>query len=466
MPTSPEAAIAALWRDLDLPADALGQLRLTGANPALPSSFAVGTAAQASIAASGLAAALVGTIRGLPEQTVSVDMRHAVTEFHSERWLLVDGKEQGDRWDKIAGTYQCGDARWVRLHTNFPHHREGVLRLLGCEYDRDAVAAALRDWEAIRFEDAAAEAGLCVTAMRSFAEWDAHPQGVAVRAEPVIALEHIGDAPAEGLGKATRPLAGLRVVDMTRVIAGPVCGRTMAAHGADVLLVTAPHLHNPGLRDTSRGKRAAQLDLRDAGDVERLRGVLRGADVFLQGYRPGSLAARGFGPEAVAALRPGIVCVSLAAFGHTGPWRGRRGFDSLNQTAIGLNDAEATAFGTPGRPKPLPVQALDHASGYFLMLGAMAGLYRRATVGGSWHVRVSLARTGLWLRELGRVEHGFSCKEPTREDVVAFMEEAPSGYGRLTAVRHAAVLSATPARWERSAEPPGSSAVEWHHTSL
>ena len=211
--------------------------------------------------------------------------------------------------------------------------------------DRDAVAAALRGWEAIRFEDAAAEAGLCVTAMRSFAEWDAHPQGVAVRAEPVIALERIGEAPPEGFGEAARPLAGLRVVDMTRVIAGPVCGRTMAVHGADVLLITAPHLHNPNLLDTSRGKRAAQLDLRDSGDAERLRAVLRQADVFLQGYRPGSLAARGFGPETAAALRPGIVCVSLAAFGHTGPWRGRRGFDSLNQTAIGLNDAEAAAFG-------------------------------------------------------------------------------------------------------------------------
>ena len=453
--------VGGLWRGLDLPGSALDGLRLAGEEPALPSSFRVGAAASASIAASGLAAALIGTLRGLPEQTVSVDMRHAATEFHSERWLLLNGEPPGDMWDRIAGTYQCGDGRWVRLHTNFPHHREGVLRLLGCAYDRDAVAAALRGWEALRFEDAAAEAGLCVTAMRSFAEWDAHPQGIAVRAEPLIALERIGEAPVEGLGAAARPLAGVRVVDMTRVIAGPVAGRTMAAHGADVLLITAPHLHNPGLMDTSRGKRSAQLDLRDAADVERLRGVLRGADVFLQGYRPGALASRGFGPEAVAALRPGIVCVSLAAFGHTGPWRGRRGFDSLNQTAIGLNDAEGAAFGSPGRPKPLPVQALDHASGYFLMLGALAGLYRRATVGGSWHVRVSLARTGLWLRELGRLADGFSCDEPRREVVAGFMEESESGYGRLTAVRHAAGLSATPARWERAAERPGASAVGW-----
>ncbi len=319
--------VGGLWRGLGLPGEALGRLRLSGEEPALPSSFRVGAAAQASIAASGLAAALIGTLRGLPEQTVSVDMRHAATEFHSERWLLLNGEPAGDGWDKIAGTYQCGDGRWVRLHTNFPHHREGVLRLLGCAYDRDAVAAALRGWEALRFEDAAAEAGLCVTAMRSFAEWDAHPQGQAVRGEPLIAIERVGDAPVEGLGTAERPLAGLRVVDMTRVIAGPVCGRTMAAHGADVLLITAPHLHNPGLLDTSRGKRSAQLDLRDAGDVDRLRAVVRGADVFLQGYRPGALAARGFGAEAVAALRPGIVCVSLGGV-RTYRAVARRGGDS------------------------------------------------------------------------------------------------------------------------------------------
>ncbi len=463
MTTPPADAIAAIWQSLALPAEALADLHLSGADLALPSSFTIGTAAQASIAAAGLAAAALGRLRGLPRQSVTVDMHHAATEFHSERWLLIDGNPPGEPWDKIAGTYQCRDKRWVRIHTNFPHHRDGVLWLLGCDYDRDAVSAALSKWDAFAFEDAAAEAGLCVTAMRTFAEWDAHPQGRAVQAEPLIGIEQIGDAPPEPLPQAVRPLGGVRVLDLTRVIAGPVCGRTLAAHGADVLLITGPHLYNPPplTIDTGRGKLSAHLDLRDAAGRDILRGLLRRADVFVQGYRPRALAARGFGAEQAAGVRPGIVCVSLAAYGHTGPWSGRRGFDSLNQTATGFNAAEAEAAGQPGCPKPLPVQALDHASGYFLALGAMAGLYRRATVGGSWHVRVSLARTGHWIRQLGRVQNGFACKPPGRDDIASFLETTESGFGRLTAVRHAAQLSDTPAHWAPPSVPPGTDRPEW-----
>ncbi len=190
-------AVGSVWRDIAMPADALADLQLQCADPVLPSSFAIGTAAQAAVAASALGAATIGRLRGLPRQSVSAGMRHAATEFHSERWLLVNGQPPGDPWDKIAGIYQCRDGRWVRVHTNFPHHREGVLRLLGCEYDRAAVAAALQRWDVLAFEDAAAEAGLCVTAMRSFAEWDAHPQGRAVQTEPLIVIEEIGKAPPQ-----------------------------------------------------------------------------------------------------------------------------------------------------------------------------------------------------------------------------------------------------------------------------
>jgi crotonobetainyl-CoA:carnitine CoA-transferase CaiB-like acyl-CoA transferase len=456
-------AVASVWRRIGMPEDGLADVQLQGADPVLPSSFAIGTAAQAAIAASALGAATIGRMRGLPRQSVSADMRHAATEFHSERWLLVDSKPSGDPWDKVAGTYQCRDGRWVRLHTNFPHHREGVLRLLGCDYDRAAVAAALKRWDAVAFEDAAAEAALCVTAMRSFAEWDAHPQGRAVQTEPLIAIEKIGEAPAQPPSPAARPLGAVRVLDLTRVIAGPVCGRTLAAHGADVLLITGLHLYNPLplTIDGGRGKLSAQLDLRESGARETLRDLLRGADVFVQGYRPGALATLGFGPREVASLRPGIIYVSLAAYGHSGPWHGRRGFDSLNQTATGFNHAEAEAANQPGKPKPLPVQALDHASGYFMALGAMAALYRRAAVGGSWHVKVSLARTGHWIRGLGRVHNGFTCPAPTREDISAFLEEGESGFGRLTVVRHAGRLPQTPPAWARPSMPPGSHRAAW-----
>src|SRR5262249_25345635 len=200
------------------------------------------------------------------------------------------------------------------------------------------------------------------------------------------------------------PARGVRVLDLTRVIAGPVCGRALAAHGAEVMRITAPHL--PGLPeldiDTGRGKLSAALDLRAAEDRERLTGLLRQAHVFVQGYRPGGLAALGFAPEACAELRPGIVVVTLSAYGHQGPWALRRGFDSLVQNANGLNVAEAEAAGVPA-PRELPAQALDHASGYLMAFGAMMALARKAREGGSWHVRVSLAQTGHWLAGLGRV---------------------------------------------------------------
>ncbi len=460
---TPSQALAGLWTTLGLPSDQLDAARLTGAEPVLPSSFALGTAAQASIAASGLAAAAIHRLRGGAAQEVAVDMRHAATDFHSEHWLTVDGTARGDGWDRIAGLYPCADGRWVRLHTNFPHHRAGVLKLLGCGYDRAEVAAALQRWQAIEFEDAAAAAGLCVTAARSFAEWDAHPQGRAVQAEPLVAIERIGDAPPRPLPPAAdRPLSGVRVLDLTRVIAGPVCGRTLAAHGAEVLLITPPHLFNPRMLeiDSGRGKRSAFLDLRDAAAGETLAGLLREADVFVQGYRRGAIAGHGFGAEDAARLRPGIVYVSLCAFGFTGPWADRRGFDSLTQTASGYNLAEAEAAGET-KPRALPVQALDHASGYLLAAGALAALHRRATEGGSWHVRVSLARTGHWIRGLGRVADGLGCPAPTREDIAGFLEESDSGFGRLSAVRHAAVLSATPARWTLPSVPRGTHPARW-----
>ncbi|HEY6432922.1 MAG TPA: CoA transferase [Acetobacteraceae bacterium] len=456
-------ALASLWQQAGMPANALDDVRLSGKDPVLPSSFHVGTAAQACIAAAGLGAATLGRLRGLPRQQVSVDMRHAAIEYHSEHWLQLDAAPPPEHQDPIAGTYKCGDGGWVRLHTNFPHHRDGVLRLLGCTHQRDAVQAALQRWNALELEDRAAAAGLCVTAMRSFTAWDAHPQGQAVQAEPLLAITRIGDAPAEPMAPADRPLGGIRVLDLTRVIAGPVCGRTLAAHGADVLLITGPHLFNPPTLaiDTGRGKLSAQLDLRTDPARETLRGLLRQADVFVQGYRPGAIAGHGFGPDQAARLRPGIVYVSLCAYGHTGPWSGRRGFDSLVQTASGFNAAEAEAAGEPGRPKPLPVQALDHSSGYLLALGAMAGLYRRATEGGSWHVRVSLARTGHWIRSLGRVADGFSSPSPSRAQIADLLEETPSGFGRLSAIRHAGHLSATPPHWARPSVPPGTHSPIW-----
>lgn len=457
--TTPRDHLATLWHDADMPAGALDDIVLTGADPVLPSSFAMGSAAQVTIAASALAAATIWRERGGKRQQVAVDMRHAAVEFMSEHFARIEGEAPRDTWDKIAGTYQCGDGRWVRLHTNFPHHRDGILKLLGCSYDREAVAAALKSRAAFEFEDAVAANGLCATAMRSFAEWDAHPHSAALLTQPVVSITRIGDAPARGLPPADRPLTGVKVLDLTRVLAGPVCGRTLAAHGAQVMNIASPNRPNFDRLavDTGRGKLSAHLELRDKGDNDRLRALLADADIFLQGYRPGGLAALGFSPDDVAAAKPGIIYVSICAFGHTGPWSNRRGFDSITQTATGINHAEAEAAGVSG-PKALPCQALDHGSGYLLAFGALAALRRRMLEGGSWHVQISLARTGRWIRDLGRVTDGFGVAAPEADP---FLEVTDTVWGRLHAVRHAANLSETPVRWDRPVVPLGRDRAEW-----
>ncbi|MDN0074005.1 CoA transferase [Crenobacter sp. SG2303] len=462
MNTSPIQALTELWQAAGLDPAALDHVRLTGHDPVLPSSFAVGTAAQASIAAAGLAAASLWQQRGGAWQQVAVDMRHAAAEFRSERYLRVDDAPSPELWDAIAGAYRCGDGRWVRLHTNFPHHRDGVLALLGCAHDRASVAAALQDWNAQAFEDAAAEHGLVVAMLRSFDEWDAHPQGRALAGLPVFTLEKIGDAPRKPLPPSARPLSGVRVLDLTRIIAGPVGGRTLAAHGADVLLVTSPKLPSivPLVIDTGRGKRSCQLDLTDAAGHATLAHLIGDADVFVQGYHPGGLDRLGFAPATLAERHPGIVYVSLSAYGHVGPWAGRRGFDSLVQTASGFNHAEAQAAGQD-EPLPLPAQALDHAAGYLIALGTIAALHHRAREGGSWHVRVSLAQTGLWLRRLGRIDRGIAAPDPTLAMVQDLLEDCPSGFGPLRAMSHAAQLSETPARWTLPSVALGHDHAEW-----
>jgi crotonobetainyl-CoA:carnitine CoA-transferase CaiB-like acyl-CoA transferase len=460
--TDPRDVLARLWAGLGHDAAALAHVELTGREPVLPSSFAVGTAMQASVAASALAAAEIWRERTGKAKRVGVDMRAAGIAARSERYLTVDGGPALELWDKIAGTYQCGDGRYVRLHTNFPHHRDGVLKLLECDNDKSAVAAALRGWKAFDVEDAAAQAGLVVTAMRTFAEWDAHPQGQAVSRLPLLTIERIGDAPAPPWPQGDRPLAGIKVLDLTRIIAGPVGTLTLAAHGADVMLVTSPNLPSvaPLVIDTGRGKLSTHIDLHDAKGRAAFEALLREADVVVQGYRPGGLAALGYGPQEAARIRPGIVYVTLSAYGHEGPWSNRRGFDSLVQTASGFNAAEAEAAGESG-PKPLPAQVLDHATGYLLAYAAMSALLKRSREGGSWHVRASLAQTGYWLRLLGRIDGGLRAHDPTRDDVHDCLEESESGFGRLSAVRHPATLSETPPHWARPSVPLGTHAPLW-----
>ena len=471
---TPREILADLWTQAGGDVAALDDVTLTGDEPQLPSSFRIGASAQASIAAAGLAAAQIWKLRKGQSQNVSVDMRHAVVECRSERYLRVDGKPPGPTWDVIAGVYKTRDGRFVRLHTNFRHHRDAVCKVLSCEPEREKVQAALMQWDAEAFETAAYAEGGVVAMMRSREEWLSTPHGKALAEQPVVTIEKIGEAapkPWPELGPAgDRPLAGLRVLDLSRVIAGPVAGRTLAAHGADVMLISGPDLPAiPWLTiDTGRGKLTSFADLKSEAGRASLRNLLAQADIFSQGYRPRSIAACGFSPEEAARISPGIVYVSLSAYGHQGKepgsWAERRGFDSLVQTSTGFNHAEGKAAGVDG-PKELPAQMLDHGSGYLMAFGAMMARARQAREGGSWHVRVSLARTGYWLWDLGRLADGLKAADYNNDEVQTFMEDLPSGFGPLHSVRHSAVLSKTPAFWDRPAMPLGSHQPQWPATA-
>ncbi len=494
----PPEALAALWHAAGLAPQALGWADLQGREPVLASSFAVGTAAQTSLAAAALAAAEIGFARHGARQRVGVAMRHAALECRG--WFSLNGRVP-DPWDKLSGLYPCGSAvgapGWVRIHANFAHHRDGALKFLGCAAgpatERASVNAALQTWRAEDFETAAAQAGLVVAAARDFAAWDAHPQARALATVPTVSITPIegahdsaAAAPARWSAAASTdaPLHGLRVLDLTRILAGPVAGRTLAAYGADVMLLNSPSLPNiESIADTSRGKLSAHVDLKTEAGRPALRRLIGESQVFMQGYRPGALAALGFGPLDVARLRPGIVYVSLSAYGPVGPWSARRGFDSLVQTATGFNVAEAAAYGAT-QPRALPLPILDYAAGYLLAFGAQAALLRQAVQGGSWHVQVSLAGVGHWLRGLGRVSWGeadllskcgsapllnplggrapqggvLGALSPNHDE---FLQPYPGGFGDVVALRHAADFSATPARWQRPSMPPGSHPAVW-----
>jgi crotonobetainyl-CoA:carnitine CoA-transferase CaiB-like acyl-CoA transferase len=459
---TPHKILADLWTMAGGETCALDTVTLTRQEPQLPSSFRVAAAAQVSIAAAALAAAHVWKLRSGQSQEVAVDMRHAVVECRSERYLRVDGKPPPPAWDAIAGIYKTRDQRFVRLHTNFPHHRDAVCKVLNCKPERDEVQAALMQWDGEAFETAAYAGGGVVALMRSHDEWAALPHAKALAALPPITIEKIGEAAPKPWPAGDRPLAGVRVLDLSRVIAGPVAGRTLAVHGADVLLISGPDLPAiPWLTiDTGRGKLTSFAELKSEEGRASLRDLLASADIFSQGYRPRALAALGFSPEEAARINPGVVYVSLSAYGHAGPWAERRGFDSLVQTATGFNHAEGQAAGVEG-PKELPAQMLDHATGYLMAFGAMMAKARQSREGGSWHVRVSLAQTGRWLWNLGRVVDGFKTEDLRGDAVSPFVEEMPSGFGPLRTVRHSAVLSKTPAFWARQAMPLGSHPPQW-----
>ncbi len=437
------------------------------ADPILPTPFRLGETSAATLAAVGLAVSDLWELRTGRRQEVAIDTRQATASLRSGHYLKIDGAPVSPARNAVMGNYPAKNGRWSYLHCNFPNHRAAALKVLGVPEDREAVRKAVAQWDALELEEAIIAAKGAGGMVRTMEEWARHPQGAAVAALPLMEIVRIGDSPPEALPSGDRPLSGIRVLDLTRVIAGPTCARTLAEHGADVLKISAAHLPSLGRQeyDTGHGKLSAHLDLREEKDKEILRGLAREADVFSQGYRPGTLAGRGFSPEALAQMRPGIVVVSLSAFGHVGPWAARRGFDTVIQTVSGITSRQGELFpGAAPGPQFYPVSAIDFLTGYLMAFGAMVALGRRTREGGSWLVRISLAQVGRWLVGRGQVpEAGLKDvpKDFTPAELERWSMTSNTPVGRLQHLAPVLRLSETPPRWARPMVPLGHNEPVW-----
>lgn len=438
-----------------------------GTDPILPTSFRIGETSAAALAAVGLAVSDLWELRTGRRQEVSVDARQATASLRSGKYMQMDGAPVSTERNTVMGVYPAKNGRWSYLHCNFPNHRAAALRVLGVPEDREAVRQAVAQWDALELEDAIIAAKGAGGMVRTMEEWAQHPQAAAIASLPLMEVVKIGDSPPEPLPDGDRPLSGIRVLDLTRVLAGPTCARTLAEHGADVLKITGAHLPNIGYQeyDTGHGKLSANLDLREPKDLETLRGLVRETDVFSQGYRPGTLGNRGLSPEELAQLRPGLVYVSLCAFSHAGPWASRRGFDTAVQTVSGITHRQGELFpGNEPGPQFYPVSAIDYLTGYLMAFGAMVALARRVREGGSWLVRISLAQTGRWLVDRGQVPESELVGVPvefTPEELARWTMTSDTPVGRLGHLGPVVGLSETPPYWARPSVPLGYHEPVW-----
>lgn len=456
-----ESWVPRLWAALGGSADAVAAVRLQGSAPWLPSVFEVDALATASIALATLSVADVLALRrGEAHREVTVDRRHAAVAFRSERYQAPIGWEIPSPWDPIAGDYKTRDG-WIRLHTNYRSHRDAALRVLAVPEAREPVAKAVRSWGGEELEAAVVGAGGCAAIMRTSGDFDEHPQGRAVRAEPPFAWTSRPAGPPELEMRSDRPLGGVRVLDLTRVIAGPVCTRFLSAYGADVLRIDPPGFEEVGalLGETTAGKRRAALDLRTREGREAFEGLVQGAHLLVVGYRADALDRLGFGAGWRARVNPGLVTVALDAYGWTGPWCARRGFDSLVQMTAGIAARGMQAMGS-STPYPLPAQALDHGTGYLAAAAACRGLARRLERGEGSEVRLSLARTARLLWELGT---GGEAKAPNLgpDDVSPYLETVDTPWGALRRVRCPGAIEGLTPEWTIPPGPLGVDPPRW-----
>jgi crotonobetainyl-CoA:carnitine CoA-transferase CaiB-like acyl-CoA transferase len=451
-------ALRGLLAQVGIAPERADEVRFEHADPVLPTRLLAGDAVAAAIGAVGLLVGDVWKLRGGGAQQASVNVRSAAASLLSFAYQRVEGPALPpvDDRTRLTDFYPTRDERWVLVHNSFPKTTDATLELLECSAEKEDVARAISRWDAATLEDTMAERGLCGARVRSADEWRSSEQGKVLQGLPTVEVIRTGDSPPEALPAAERPLSRLRVLDLTRVLAGPTSGRTLAEHGADVLRIGSPELPSvpPFVVDTSHGKRSAFLDLRQAKEAERLQALVREADVFTQGYRLGSLDRLGFGVEALQALRPGLIYSSINCYGHEGPWRGRPGWEQLAQAVTGL----ALEHGGD-RPALLPAAATDYTTGNLSALGILVALARRAVEGGSYHVRVSLSQTGMWIDSLGRSDALGAGIAP--EELADMQIQSETPFGRVTHLAPVLRLSETQPHWALPTVPLGTHEASW-----
>jgi len=444
-----------------------------GADPIVPTPFRVGEAAAASAGLAASAAHEIWRLRGGSRQDIGVDLRAAAASLVSFALLRRDGSpvpRPADTNPTIA-LYPTADGRWIHLHGGFPQLARRTLDLLNADNNADAIASSVSKWNALALEDALAFMKLCGAVVRTDEEWRTTGQGTVLAKAPPIVLRKIADAPVLRLGEAREPLADVRVLDLTRVLAGPTVGRTLASHGAEVLGVRTEKLPTIDLYDldTGQGKRSTWLDLTKPGDAEQLRTLARAAHVFVDSYRPGALADLGVTPAALAHSSPGIIYCAVSCYGHHGPWAGRRGWEQLAQSATGIAVEQgsfvAARAGSRRETVPalIPAAACDYITGYLGAAGVAAALLRRFREGGSWLVEVSLCATAMWLQSLGKIP---AAQVPAgwnpAEGLDAYRQSCQTEHGRLDFLGPVVRMSATPPRWACPPPEQGADKPAWN----
>ena len=443
------------------------EVTIRGADPVLSTRFKVSEVLAAVHAGIGVAVSDLWGLKTGQRQRATVNVRHAAAGLRSAYHLqrpdgtgafkdVVNSEHEATRL--IAQPWPTRDGRWFLPHFGLPNLRERVLKVLACDSTPQSVAKAVSKWDALDLEAAIDEARACGAMVRSNEEWLAHAHGQALARKPIVEIIKIGDSEPCPLPQSERPLGGIRVVDHTRILAGPMAARTLAEHGADVLMVTAEHLpHIPEhVVDTSYGKRSCYLNLTCAQSASILRNLIAEADVFTQSYRPGTLAKLGFGPKDAAALRPGIIYVSISCYGADGPFSHRAGWEQMGQTVTGICQDN----GVDG-PKLLPAPACDYTTGYLAAYGVLLALARRAREGGSYHVRASLCQSGMFIYRHGKVTENAPVRGLTETELDEMRTQSQTFDGPLRHLRPVLELSETPPKWERPTPKLGSSEAVW-----